>query len=877
MLKRTIALIVCTIALAATARAQRLPETVLPEHYQITFAPDLKAATFAGDETVQVRVLAETSSIILNAAQIDFGAVTVTAAKKTQDAKVSLDPTQEQATLTVAEPIPAGPAQIHLSFTGKLNDQLRGFYLVKTARRNLAATQFEATDARRAFPCFDEPAMKATFALHLIVDRGDTAISNGRIVSDTPGPGDGKHTLVFSDTPKMSSYLVAMAVGDFQCLEGSADGIPIRVCATPDKKDLGAFALESAEHILHYYDNYYSVQYPYGKLDLVAVPDFAAGAMENTAAIFSRESLLLIDAQRASARLREEVASVLAHEMAHMWFGDLVTMKWWNDLWLNEGFATWMAPKALAAWKPEWHPEMGALQETVGALAEDSYSSTHPIRTQASTPHQILELADEITYGKAADVLRMVEAYLGEETFRRGVNAYLEDHAYGNATAEDFWNTLTKVSGKPVDKIMASFVDQPGAPVISARLKREGAGTRVELAQRRFFYNRQKLESSSGELWQIPVCMKEASPPAGGKAQVACELLGDRRQSYALPAKSPWVLINAGARGYYRSDYQPRAWQEIAGAAEAQLSPAERLMFLVDGWSMVRAGKLGIGDFMPVLDDYGAERQAAVMATLGGILREIGDDLAPGRESDPYAAWVRSLLRPAMKELGWNPAPGESDDRRSLRSLVIYTLGYAGHDPEVLREARVLVKKYMHDPSAIDPSLTTTVVRLAAKQGDQALYDDYLAHLMNAKTPEDHDRFLFSLASFDDPALLIRTIQYAKSGAVRAQNATFLIGAVLRNPAGRPATWNYVKEHWATLSNNVPEFAGGALVGAAGDVCDAAARDDVESFLASHQAPVSQRTIQHTEERMNQCVDLRSRQEAGLASWLKGRRTAAGQ
>ena len=255
MLKRTIALIVCTIALAATARAQRLPETVLPEHYQITFAPDLKAATFTGDETVQVRVLAETSSITLNAAQIDFGAVTVTAAKKTQDAKVSLDATQQQATLTVAEPIPAGPAQIHLSFTGKLNDQLRGFYLVKTARRNLAATQFEATDARRAFPCFDEPAMKATFAIHLIVDRGDTAISNGRIVSDTPGPGDGKHTLVFSDTPKMSSYLVAMAVGDFQCLEGSADGIPIRVCATPDKKDLGAFALESAEHILHYYDN----------------------------------------------------------------------------------------------------------------------------------------------------------------------------------------------------------------------------------------------------------------------------------------------------------------------------------------------------------------------------------------------------------------------------------------------------------------------------------------------------------------------------------------------------------------------------------------------------------------------------------------------
>ena len=876
MRRRTTALAVCLLALAAVARGQRLPRNVLPEHYQITFAPDLKAATFAGDETIQVRVLAETSSITLNAAQIDFGAVTITAANKAQNAKVSLDAAQEQATFTVAEPIPAGLAEIHIRFTGKLNDQLRGFYLVKTARRNLAATQFEATDARRAFPCFDEPAMKATFSIRLILDRGDTAISNGSIVSDTPGPVDGKHTLAFSETPKMSSYLVAMAVGDFQCVEGSSDGIPIRVCATPDKKDLGAFALTAAEHILHYYNNYYAIKYPYGKLDLVAVPDFAAGAMENTAAIFFRESLLLIDPDRASARLQEQVASVLAHEMAHMWFGDLVTMKWWNDLWLNEGFATWMAPKPLAAWKPEWRPEMTALQETVGALAEDSYSSTHAIRTQANTPDQILELADEITYGKAADVLRMVEAYVGEETFRRGVNAYLEEHAYGNATAADFWNTLTRVSGKPVDKIMASFVDQPGAPMISAKVKREGTKTKVELAQRRFYFNRQKLEAGSNELWQIPVCMKEATS-AGGEAQVTCELLGARRQSYALAGRPPWVLINADARGYYRSSYQPNTLQGIASAAETQLSPAERLMFLVDGWSMVRAGKLSIGDFMPVLDDYGAERQAAVMATLESILRAIGDDLAPGKEAEPYRAWVRSLLRPSMKELGWKPAPGESDDRRSLRASVISALGRAGRDPGILKESRRLVEKYLHDPSAIDPSLATTVVGLAAMQGNEALYDEYLAHLRNAKTPDDHDRFLYSLAGFNDPALLIRTIQYAKSGDVQAQNATFLIGAALGNRAGRPATWNYVKEHWPSLTANLPAFAAGTLVESAGDVCDAASRDEVESFLASHQVPASQRTIQHTEERMNQCVDLRSRQEAGLASWLQDHRSAAGQ
>jgi aminopeptidase N len=514
-LKSPMALIVCLFSAVATAPAQRLPQTVLPDHYEITLAPDLKSAKFSGEETIHVRVLNETSTITLNAAELEFQEADVTSGNKTQRADVSLDAKQEQAALTLGEPIPAGPAEIHIKFTGTLNDQLRGFYLVKTAKRNDAATQFEATDARRAFPCFDEPAMKAIFALRLVLDQGDTAISNGKIISDTPGPGAGKHTLEFSTTPKMSSYLVAMAVGDFACIEGSADGIPIRVCSTPDKKHLGGFALESAEHILHYYDDYYAINYPYGKLDIVAVPDFAAGAMENTAAIFYRESLLLIDDQHSSVRAHKFVASILGHEMAHMWFGDLVTMQWWNDLWLNEGFATWMAPKPIEAWKPEWNMDLNAVQETVGAMNGDSYGAIHAVRTQADTPDEILELADEITYGKAADVLRMVEAYVGEETFRRGVNNYLQEHAFGNATAEDFWNTMARVSGKPVDRIMQSFVDQPGTPVISVRLKSEAGATRVELAQRRFFYNRQKLESGSAELWQVPVCMKGPAPGGG--------------------------------------------------------------------------------------------------------------------------------------------------------------------------------------------------------------------------------------------------------------------------------------------------------------------------------------------------------------------------
>jgi aminopeptidase N len=852
------------------AFAQRLPQTVLPDHYQITLAPDLKAAKFSGEETIEVRLLAATAIVTLNSAEIEFQEADITAGGKTQKADVSLDPKLEQATLTVADALPAGPATIHIKFTGTLNDQLRGFYLVTTATRRYAATQFEATDARRAFPCFDEPAMKATFSLRLIVDAGDTAISNNPIATDAPGPGEGKHTLTFSTTPKMSSYLVAMAVGDFECAEGSADGVPIRVCATPGHQAMTGFALEAAGHILHYYDQYYGIKYPYAKLDLVAVPDFAAGAMENTAAIFFREGLLLVDREHTSSRARREVASVIAHEMAHMWFGDLVTMQWWNDLWLNEGFATWMAPKPLQAWNAEWRADEDAVQETIGAMNTDSYQATHAVRTQADTPNQILELADEITYGKAADVLRMVEAYVGPETFRRGVNAYLKDHAYGNAMAEDFWNTMTRVSGKPVDEIMKSFVDQPGVPAISVEFWLGGGRTQVKLSQHRFFYSQGEFNAPSGELWTVPVCIKGLAAESGSEAGVRCELLDSQEKVFTYPGYSSWLDINAGARGYYRSIYSSPSIGSLSNqVAGGELSSPERLMFVADGWSAVRAGQLGIGEYLQSLESFQSEDDPAVMARIGGILRNIDTDIAVRKDAEPFHAWVRSFLGLAARELGWNAAPGETDDRKSLRETVLYTLGYVGRDPETLAKARTVIEAYMKDPTAADPGLATACARMAASVGDTDLYNQYLAHTQEAHAPEEYQRFLYSLAEFPDTALLTRTVELALSPAVRIQTAPFLIAAVLSNPAGRPATWNYVKAHWAAVSKRIPDFAAGSIVYAAGDVCDAGSREDVDEFLAGHPLTSAERTLREADERMSQCIDLRAQQAPKLASWLK--------
>src|SRR5271163_3159923 len=498
-MKRILAVITFALATFSVAAAQRLPEVAAPENYKLSFTPDLDKATFEGDETISIRVLKPTSEITLNAAEIDFHEVTITSGGATQKAKVTPQKDKEMVVLAVDKALAAGPATIHIAYSGILNSEMRGFYLGKDDQgRKYAATQFESTDARRAFPSFDEPAYKATFDITAAAGKGQVAISNSKVSSDTPGPGD-RHTVRFATTPKMSSYLAALVVGNFEYIEGEADGIPIRVYSTPGKKETGKFALETAEHVLSYYDKYFSIKYPYGKLDLIGIPDFSAGAMENTGCITFREVLLQVDDKQGSVDVKKTIASVIAHEMAHQWFGDLVTMKWWDDVWLNEGFATWMSSKPIQAWKPEWNVNLDDVIDEGRTLNTDSLASTRPIHQPANTPAQILELFDGIAYGKAAAVLRMLEAYLGEQTFRAGVNAYLQKHQYGNATAGDFWGAQAETSKKPVDQIMPTFVQQAGVPIINVKAQCSGNSTSVTLDQRRYYYDRQKFQEPNDE------------------------------------------------------------------------------------------------------------------------------------------------------------------------------------------------------------------------------------------------------------------------------------------------------------------------------------------------------------------------------------------
>lgn len=868
--------------LPAMAGAQRLPEGVIPQHYDLSFTPDLEKAAFTGQETIEVQVVKPGSAITLNAAELEIQEASITQGQNTLAAKVSFQPEKEQVTLAVDGQIETGPASIQIKFSGVLNDKLRGFYLARTKLRNYAVTQFESTDARRAFPSFDEPAYKAKFDITLILDRGDTAISNGRLMADVSGPGADKHTLKFATTAKMSTYLVAMAVGDFQCSEDSADNIPIRVCGTPDKKPLQAAALRYAGEILRFYNQYYGIPYPFGKLDVVGVPDFEAGAMENTGAIFYRESLLFIDDKNSSVRSHQEVFEVLAHEMAHQWFGDLVTMKWWDNIWLNEGFATWMALKPSQALHPEWNATLDAVAATNGALIVDALENTHPIRARAETPDEINEMFDSISYEKGAAVLRMVESFVSPEVFRRGVNNYLRKFQYGNATAEDFWAALTQASGgRPVDKIMAAFVNQPGEPLVtvkaacvtppaqavttrkrrrSRRTIQPHPKTEITLTQQRFFSDGHAAKSN--QTWLIPVCIK------AGDSKPFCQLLGEHQQAVPVVGCSPWIFTNAGAIGYYRTQYDSDDFKKLSVVVTTGLNTAERVSLVQDEAALVGAGQEKIGAFLDLVSALSSDPERAVVESFGPPLEFIDDYLAAGPNREAYHAWITSSFRPMMAKLGWTPAPGESEETHTLRALVVKLLGSAGQDQETVRQATQLARQYLENPGSVDASLARTVLEVAARFGDAALFDQYVAGMQRMQSPEQFYNVGRALAEFRDPQLVERTLQLAVSPDTRNQDAPHLIADVMSNPANQAVAWQWIKGHWSDVEKKITMSSGGEIIAATRSSCDAATRDEVQQFFADHKVPSAERTLHQAVERINSCISYRERQQGNLAGWL---------
>jgi aminopeptidase N len=861
---RKFALIILALLIAAPAAAQRLSGAVVPEHYTLWFAPDLAKATFRGRETIRVQLKSPATAITLHAAEIEFVEAIIDAAGTTQTARVALDAKAETATLTVPRQIPAGPAAIRITYNGILNDKLRGFYLSKANGRSYAVTQMEPTDGRRAFPSFDEPIYKATFDVSLMIDQGDTAISNGAQLSDTPGPEPGKHTVTFATTPKMSTYLVAMIVGDFVCRSGMSDGTPIRACSTPDKIGLTRFALEAAEQQLAFFNAYFDIKYPFGKLDIIAVPDFAAGAMENAGAITFRERLLLVDPERASLGVRKNVASIISHELAHQWFGNLVTMKWWDDIWLNEGFATWIASRPLAAWRPEWKVELDDAAETQSALGIDALRTTRAIRIRVETPDEINEVFDGIAYEKTAGVLRMIEGFVGPEAFRRGIASYLAKYSYGNAAGEDFWSEMARVTGRPIDRIMQSYVSQPGAPVLSVDARCTGATNAITLSQERFIGT--PNVAAPQQTWTVPACFKATD------GQPRCEVV-DRPTQTVTANSCGNVFANAEGRGYYFTQYSPAAMRGLM-ASIGGLEPVERISLLGDEWWMVRGGRHDIGVYLDLAGSLVSDETAAITDVISSRLGYVLEYLVKPAQRASYQTWIRDRFGPALAALGVPGDAADSDERQSRRAELLSLVALGGNDAALQARARELAVAYIANPMSLPGTLAPAILRVAAAAGDSSLYDRYMAQLERLSgQPEEFYRFFNALTAFRDPALVQRTLQFAVSPAVRTQDTGQLISGLLGQATSREAAWAFVQAQWLTLTEKLGTFQGiPGIIGALGSFCSRGDATEIKQFFTKNPVPSAERTLQQAIERIENCAALVERQSPALDAWIAAAR-----
>ncbi len=860
-MSRTAVSLFFLLLLAATpALPQQLPRAVLPTHYELTFTPDFASERFDGEETIHVIMAEPVQEVVLNAVAIEF----LEARIGEQAATVTTEP--GLAKLAVAEVLPPGPAVIRIRYRGTLNRKLRGLYLGEANGKKYASTQMEATDAREAFPSFDQPDMKATFAVAVVIDNGHTAISNGAQLSDTPGPAPGKHTIRFATTPRMSTYLVALTIGEFQCLRDDAGGIPVAICGTPDKLPLAKFAMDTTKFVLPWYNEYYGIRYPFGKLDQTGVPDFRSGAMENAGSILYRELILFSDEKQTTPPSLRGKADVISHEIAHMWFGDLVTMRWWDDIWLNEGFASWASSKPLAQWHPEWKMPLRDVESTAGAMAADSLRTSRKIRQPASTPGQIGELFDGIAYGKTAAVLRMIESLIGEEAMRKGVSSYLRRYSWGNATYHDFSESIREASSQPVDEILASFIDQPGVPLLHVSSTCENGETLLTVEQERFFDDPVD-RGGAGQRWTLPVCFGSGGDVDQVKRE--CRVVRERKEILRAAGCGAPLFLNAGGQGYYVVEHSQPMLDALT-ASIATLGPAEKIVLLRDEWNLVRAARRPVGSFLALADALRDEREPIVIANVIDKFALLRENIAAAEDRPSFEAWVRSYVQPIVKELGWAPKPGESSDDSELRAAALTTLLVAGNDLSVAREARKLVERELSGKPGLDPQLREALILLAAREGDAALYERYRKAWRNAATPDDQYRFMFALGAFRNPVLRNRTFEWALSDEMRNQDSGWLMGFSMgsKYATDHEGGWAWIEKNWSRIQQKIPEPAHGDVMSLAGTLCDAQSLARVKAFVQAHPVPSGERRIAQSLERIAQCAALREIQSQKLHEWM---------
>jgi aminopeptidase N len=797
-MERTLGLITPAAAQPAdpsptTAAPVQLPSNVIPEHYDIFVRPDVGNLSFDASVRITVSVREPTSEIVLNAADLQLGRAVLRSSSE-QVADVALQPEQQTATLTFGRTIEPGTYEVAIDYNGRISENADGLFVARygppAAPKQMLATQFEPVSARRFVPCWDEPARKATFSLSVAVPKDEVAVSNMPVEAITELDG-GRHRVRFQRTPKMSSYLLFLSIGDLERLERTVGSTKLAVVARKGSASKGQFALDSAEQLLGYFNEYFGVPYPLPKLDMIAVPGGGGfSAMENWGAILYFENALLLDPALSPESARQRVFVVVAHEMAHQWFGNLVTMEWWDDLWLNEGFASWMENKATDRFHPEWMMWLQSESARQRAMRQDAKRTTHPVIQPVMRGDQATQAFDEITYRKGQAVIRMLEGYLGPEAFRRGIRSYMQRYAYQNAVTDELWAELEKVARQPIRPIADDFTRQPGVPLISVQdFRAEGSQTTVTLRQERF-----GVDDSARDplVWRTPVSVVVIG---AGALPVTQLVAGSSPSSIAVPGTPP-IKINFGQTAYYRSHYPQEAFLALAERFRL-LAPADQLGLLYDSWALGEAGFTPLTDYLTLIQKASPGAESAVWRQIIQTLLSI-DRLYTGQaEQATFRAFARTTLAPLFEQVDWDARPGEPETRAILREDLLNALGRFG-EPSVMAEARHRFNAFVADPKSLPAAIRLPILRIVAISADMALYATMHELAKKAADPLEKDQLFGALAWAEDPALAKRTLEVALSD--EPSRATGL-GMITRVASHNPdLAWQFALRHLDALT-----------------------------------------------------------------------------
>ncbi|KAJ1658321.1 hypothetical protein IWQ61_002423 [Dispira simplex] len=875
-----------------------LPTNVKPTHYDLELTPDLDKLVFVGKVVVKLQVKEPTSSIVLNAEELEIQAAHIVqdvakTEQKLASNSITHNATIQTVTIGFVQELPARSiVTLHIQFTGKLNDLMAGFYRSSYTdsegnKRNMAVTQFEPTDARRAFPCWDEPSLKARFDVTLNVPADLTALSNMQVISEKPlEESEGRLKQVkFATTPIMSTYLLAFVVGDLEYIEtftrkteGKATPVRCRVYTLKGLKDQGKFGLEVAARTLEVLAGTFDIAYPLPKLDLVAIPDFEAGAMENWGLITYRTSALLLDEKQSVARAKEYVAYVVAHENSHQWFGNLCTMEWWSDLWLNEGFATWVGNYVVDKIFPEWNTWTNFVtEETQRGLSLDALRSSHPIEVDVGRASEISQIFDAISYSKGASVIRMLSSYLGEDVFLSGIRAYLKKHMYGNASTLDLWQALSDASGQDVSQFMELWTRHVGYPVLSV-IEEAGEGSdgnrRLRVRQTRFLSTGDVKPEEDEINWWVPLSIITSQNPR----EASSDILTEKEQVFTLPSGVSFYKLNYQQTGVYRVQYPTSAIKSLTEAiarGDGTLGSIDRLGVIADTASLAPAGFTPTISFLALLRSYENEKDFVIWNEINLRLRSLLSAWSeqPQAIKEKLNGFVRQLLQKQYERLGWNYSESEDSSVIRLRTLVLNRLGMCKH-PEVVAEAQRRFKAFFEDQDdkALFPDARSAVFAIAIKNGGPKELD-YVTRYYEETTVSDQKMLaLSSMGWITDESLIPRVLDYIISDKVRNQDIHVVLMTLGANPATRYQAWEFIKVNWAMFEERYKAsmlYFGAIAKAVSSEFVTASMADKVDEFFKTKDISRIDRAVNQTLEKIRLVSAWVARDKNEVAQWLE--------